>query len=58
MGCRPVDASYAAFVMPAVGILAVANLDARVQETAADGPEEGGETARLLQLSVVSLSWE
>lgn len=38
--------------MPAVGVFAVVDQDAGVQEGAAEGPEEGGEAAGLWWLGV------
>lgn len=47
MRFRVVDACDAAFGVPAVSVFAVGYYDAGVEEGAADGPEEGGEAARL-----------
>ena len=49
-----VDACEVAACVPAVGVFAVADADAGVEEGAADGPEEAGEPAGLLSWSVSS----
>jgi len=41
--------------MAAVGVFAAADYDARVQEAAADGPEDGGQAAGLLGVLVGGL---
>jgi len=55
LGSRPVDAGGVALVMAAVGVFAAADYDARVQEAAADGPEDGGQAAGLLGVLVGGL---
>jgi hypothetical protein len=51
---RPVYARDARLVMSAVGILSVLDHDAGMEEGASDGPEEGGDTAGLAAVSLVS----
>jgi hypothetical protein len=52
LGFREVDAGGVAAVVAAVGIFAAADYDARVQEGAAERPEDGGEAAGLCLLEV------
>ena len=46
-GRGPVDAREVSAVVPAVGVFAVVDYDARVEEGGAEAPEEGGEAAGL-----------
>ena len=48
----PVDAGDVAAVMPAVGIFFAADYNARVEEGAAEGPEDRGQAAGLRWVSI------
>ena len=43
--------------MPAVGVFAIGDYDAGVEEGAAEGPEEGGEAAGLKEKRSVRWIW-
>lgn len=55
LGFGPVDAGQAALGVAAVGVFVIVDHHAGVQEAAADCPEEGGESAGLEGVLVVSM---